>query len=423
MLRCVLVPLLSRPGLAGAGQRPDVDQQPPGAGGTGHVGDRGGRAAHRARLAGRRGLQRLRAARSGRGWASEPAHRGARAYDDDALYVGARLYDNAPDSILARLARRDAARARTFSVYLDPYHDRRSGYYFVVNAAGTLYDGTLYNDDWDGQLLGRRVGGESQRDDAGLDGRDAHPVLAAPLRARATARCWGINFERVIQRRNEDGLPGLSAQEGERVRLALPRPGRASRTSRRARDRDHALRHGQGRVHLRTAERPVQRRLASRPERRRRPAHGRRQQAHAERHREPRLRPGRGRPGGGEPVATSRRSIPRSARSSSRARANFSFGQRGRERLLGLQLAGADVLLQPPHRPRAAGRDARRADYVDVAGRHHHPGRRQAHRQALAELELRHRCTRSPARRTRTLSGNPDERASSHGRAAHATTA
>ena len=29
------------------------------------------------------------------------------AYDDEALYVGARLYDSSPDSIVARLARRD----------------------------------------------------------------------------------------------------------------------------------------------------------------------------------------------------------------------------------------------------------------------------------------------------------------------------
>ena len=29
------------------------------------------------------------------------------AYDDDALYVGARMYDSAPDSIIARLGRRD----------------------------------------------------------------------------------------------------------------------------------------------------------------------------------------------------------------------------------------------------------------------------------------------------------------------------
>ena len=70
-------------------------------------------------------------------------------YDDDALYVGARLYDSAPDSVVALLARRDrVVTADRFTVYIDAYHDRRSGFYFGVNAAGTLYDGTLYNDDW-----------------------------------------------------------------------------------------------------------------------------------------------------------------------------------------------------------------------------------------------------------------------------------
>ena len=72
------------------------------------------------------------------------------AYDDAALYVAARMYDDAPDSIVARLVRRDAQiNTDDIGVYLDPYHDRRSGVYFGINAAGTLYDGVLYNDDWD----------------------------------------------------------------------------------------------------------------------------------------------------------------------------------------------------------------------------------------------------------------------------------
>ena len=71
-------------------------------------------------------------------------------FDDEALYVGAHLYDRSPDSILARLSRRDVSvPADNFTVYLDPYHDQRSGYYFQINAAGTLFDGTLMNDDWD----------------------------------------------------------------------------------------------------------------------------------------------------------------------------------------------------------------------------------------------------------------------------------
>src|SRR3989475_12376356 len=72
------------------------------------------------------------------------------AYDDAALYIGARMYDAHPDSIVARLGRRDAqTNSDAFTVYIDPYHDRRSGYYFAINAAGTLSDGTLYNDEWD----------------------------------------------------------------------------------------------------------------------------------------------------------------------------------------------------------------------------------------------------------------------------------
>ena len=55
-------------------------------------------------------------------------------YDDDAIYVGARLLDTAPDSILARLARRDdSISSDLFTLYLDPFHDRRSGYYFKIN--------------------------------------------------------------------------------------------------------------------------------------------------------------------------------------------------------------------------------------------------------------------------------------------------
>ena len=71
-------------------------------------------------------------------------------YDDAALYIAARLYDSRPDSIVARLARRDqGTNSDRFQVFVDSYHDKRSGYYFGISAAGTLYDGTLFNDDWD----------------------------------------------------------------------------------------------------------------------------------------------------------------------------------------------------------------------------------------------------------------------------------
>ncbi len=47
------------------------------------------------------------------------------------------MYDTAPDSIVARLGRRDAStNSDRFNVYFDAYHDKRSGFFFGVNAAG-----------------------------------------------------------------------------------------------------------------------------------------------------------------------------------------------------------------------------------------------------------------------------------------------
>ena len=125
------------------------------------------------------------------------------AYDDAAIYVAAWLYDPSPDSIVARLARRDASiSADRFAVYLDPYHDRRSGYYFMVNAAGTQYDGTLSNDVdddklWDGVWEGKaRVTAEGWT----VEMR----IPYSQLRFQSgDARVWGINFAREIPRRRE----------------------------------------------------------------------------------------------------------------------------------------------------------------------------------------------------------------------------
>jgi hypothetical protein len=124
------------------------------------------------------------------------------AYDDAALYIGARMHDTAPDSILARLARRDVSiPADRFGVYVDPYLDRRSGYYFLVNAAGTLFDGALYNDGWEDDSWDGVWEGKARRDDQGWTCEMRIPY--SQLRFTNGER-WGINFRRVIQRRSEE---------------------------------------------------------------------------------------------------------------------------------------------------------------------------------------------------------------------------
>ncbi|MEO7456117.1 MAG: DUF5916 domain-containing protein [Gemmatimonadaceae bacterium] len=78
-------------------------------------------------------------------------------YDDRMLYVLVRAFDPDPSAIERRLARRDTfdPTADQVLLFLDPYHDRRSGYEFIVTSAGVKQDAALANDDgedfsWDG---------------------------------------------------------------------------------------------------------------------------------------------------------------------------------------------------------------------------------------------------------------------------------
>ena len=125
------------------------------------------------------------------------------AYDDAALYIGARLYDSHPDSIVARLARRDESTSSDrFQVFIDPYHDKRSGFYFGISAAGTLYDGTLFNDEWDDNSWDGVWEGKITRDAQGWIAEMRIPYSQLRF-VRQSQYVWGINFRRDIARKNE----------------------------------------------------------------------------------------------------------------------------------------------------------------------------------------------------------------------------
>jgi hypothetical protein len=125
------------------------------------------------------------------------------AYDDAALYIAARLYDSHADSIVARLARRDQETSSDrFTVYIDPYHDKRSGFYFGITAAGTLHDGTLFNDEWDDNSWDGVWEGKVSRDPLGWIAELRIPYSQLRF-VKQTQYVWGINFRRDIARRNE----------------------------------------------------------------------------------------------------------------------------------------------------------------------------------------------------------------------------
>lgn len=80
------------------------------------------------------------------------------AFDAHNLYILARMHDPAPDSIMARLGRRDVDYpADWFSVTIAGYNDRRTGQEFRVSAGGGLFDALRLSDgqpglspSWDG---------------------------------------------------------------------------------------------------------------------------------------------------------------------------------------------------------------------------------------------------------------------------------
>src|SRR5213592_2837580 len=69
------------------------------------------------------------------------------AYDAGNLYVFVRSFDPHPDSIITVLARRDYFTPSDMVwLFLDSYHDRRTGVEFGVNPSGVKLDAQIYND-------------------------------------------------------------------------------------------------------------------------------------------------------------------------------------------------------------------------------------------------------------------------------------
>jgi hypothetical protein len=124
-------------------------------------------------------------------------------YDDDALYVAARLYDNDPALITARNMRQNDSVGQDdrFYVTIDPFNDRRGGYFFGVNPNGVRADGlyrnvTEFYSDWDSifdAAAGRFEGGWTAEIEIPYKSISFDP----------TTDTWGLNFSRTVVRKNE----------------------------------------------------------------------------------------------------------------------------------------------------------------------------------------------------------------------------
>jgi hypothetical protein len=122
-------------------------------------------------------------------------------YDDDYLYVGVRLHDTGP--VTGRLGRRDMDLGDSdwFGVMIDSYHDHRTAFGFDVNPVGVRRDEVKIIDEddnswapvWD---VASSVDGEGWTAE--------YRIPFSQLRfSGAREQTWGLQFERIIGRRNE----------------------------------------------------------------------------------------------------------------------------------------------------------------------------------------------------------------------------
>ena len=122
----------------------------------------------------------------------------------DALYVGARLYQD-PARITANI-QKQGADAQVyeddwFGFDIDPWNERRNGYFFIVNPNGVRWDGafkniTGFDHDWSGIWQA-----EARRDELGWTAEFELPFSSVSF--DPDTGTWGFNLERRIARTGE----------------------------------------------------------------------------------------------------------------------------------------------------------------------------------------------------------------------------
>jgi len=125
-------------------------------------------------------------------------------YDDNALYIGARLYDTDPELITAQNMRQNDSVGQDdrFYVSIDPFNDRRSGYWFGINPNGVRGDGLYQNVSefygaWDSIFYA-----QAGRFEEGWIAEMEIPFKSISFNPNTDT--WGLNFSRGIVRKNEN---------------------------------------------------------------------------------------------------------------------------------------------------------------------------------------------------------------------------
>lgn len=123
------------------------------------------------------------------------------AYDKDHLYVGARIFEENPKRVTAKVLRQGESLGPDdrIGIILDPFRNKRSGYFFLTNPNSIRREGIIKGEDtdfnWDGIWYVR-----SALTDFGWSAEFAIPFKTLSFNPGAD---WGVNFVREIVRNGE----------------------------------------------------------------------------------------------------------------------------------------------------------------------------------------------------------------------------
>jgi hypothetical protein len=143
-------------------------------------------------------------------------------YTRQALYVGIRALDREPSAIIAGEMGLDSDLFRDDSVVvlIDTFHDHLNAYFFETNPNASRTDalvtdeGRDTNFDWDGVWMARAA--------RGAEGWTAEMEIPfSTLRFEPSNSTWGVNFRRLIRRKNEELYWSPIALDADLFRMSL----------------------------------------------------------------------------------------------------------------------------------------------------------------------------------------------------------
>lgn len=134
-------------------------------------------------------------------------------FDENYLYVGFKCWDSSPDSIVQRLTRRDEMDGDFVAVQFDSYHDKRTAFSFMANAAGIKNDFVISNDGenedntWDAIWIVK-----TSRDDKGWYSEMKIPLTQLRFKSEPE-QTWGLQVGRSFFRKQEVSLWQASSKK------------------------------------------------------------------------------------------------------------------------------------------------------------------------------------------------------------------